>query len=153
MSTIDYWTIITTFIQVLFVVVSHGHWMTLKIDLKDWTIYIFDSIFYRAEDQGWRKEKRIMPLRAILPFLMQKARYFQRAGIQPRMDIFKAVLVTSEETTKQIDDNSCDVFCLSFLDSIIRGLSIFGRTTQAIIDKLRKDYAFEIFLNSIDPSE
>ena len=67
--------------------------------------------------------------------------------------IFKAVLVPSEESAKQIDDNSCGVFCLSFLDSIIRGLPISGRTTQAIVDKLRKDYAFEIFLNSTDPSE
>ena len=127
--------------------------MTLKIDLKDWTIYIFDSISYRAEDQGWRKERRIMPLRAILPLLIQKARYFQRAGIEPRMDIFKAVLIPSEESTKQIDDNSCGVFCLLFLDSIIRGLLISGRTTQAIVDKLRKDYAFEIFLNSTNPFE
>ena len=143
---------ISTFIQVFFIVVSHGHWMTLKIDLKDWTIYIYDSISYRAEDQGWRKERRIMPLKAILPFLMQQAGYFQRAGIQPQMDIFKAVLVPSEESTKQIDDDSCGVFCLSFLDSIIRGLSIIGRTTQAIVDKLKKDYAFKIFLNSTDPS-
>ena len=153
MSTIDYWAIISTFIQVLLVVVSHEHWMTLKIDLKDWTIYIFDSISYRAEDQRWRKERRIMPLRAILLFLMQKTGYFQRAGIQPRMDILKAVLIPSEESTKQIDDDSCSVFCLSFLDSIIYGLPITGRTTQAIVDKLRKDYAFEIFLNSTDPSE
>ena len=153
MSTIDYWAINFTFIQVLLVVVSHEHWMTLKIDLKDWTIYIFDSISQRAENQGWRKERRIMPLRAILPFLMQKAGYFQRDGIQPWMDIFKAVLVPSEESAKQIDDNSCGVFCLSFLDSIICGEAISGRTTQAIVDKLRKDYAFEIFLNSTDPSE
>ena len=100
MSTIDYCTIISTVIQVLLVVVSHGHWMTLKIDLKYWTIYIFDSISYRAEDQGWRKERRIMPLRAILPFLMQKAGYFHRDGIEPRIDIFKAVLVPSEESAK-----------------------------------------------------
>ena len=84
---------------------------------------------------------------------MQKAGYFKRASIQPRMNIFKAVLVPSEESTKQIDDDSCGVFCLSFLDSIIRGLSIFGRTTQAVVDKLKKDYAFEIFLNNTDPSE
>ena len=153
MSTIDYWAINSTFIQVLLVVVSHEHWMTLKIDLKDWTIYIFDSISHRAEDQGWRKERRIMPLRAILPFLMQKAGYFQRAGIQPRLEIFKAVLVPSEESAKQIDDNSCGVFCLSFLDSIIRGIPISSRITQPIVDKLRKDYAFEIFLNNTDPSE
>ena len=84
---------------------------------------------------------------------MQKAGYFQRVGIEPRMDIFKAVLVPSEKSAKQIDDNSCGVFCLSFLDSIIRGLSISSCTTQTIVDKLRKDYAFEIYLNSTDPSE
>ena len=133
--------------------VSHGHWMILKIDLKDWTIFIFDSISYRATDQRWRKERRIIPLRAILPFLMQKAGYFQRAGIQPRMDIFKVILVPSEESAKQIDDDSCGVFCLSFLDSIIRGLPISSRITQSVVDKLRKDYAFEIFLNNTDPSE
>ena len=69
------------------------------------------------------------------------------------MDIFKAVLVPSEESVKQIDDNSCGVFCLSFLDSLIRGLSISGRITQPIVNKLKKDYAFEIFLNNTDPSE
>ena len=127
--------------------------MTLKIDLKNWTIFIFDSISYRATDQGWRKERNIMPLRAILSYLMQKAWYFERAGLQPRMDIFKAVLVPSEQFVKQIDYDSCGVFCLLFLDSIICGLPIFGRITQAIVDKLRKDYAFEIFLNSTDPSE
>ena len=67
-----------------------------------------------------------MPLRMILPFLMQKAWYFQQAGIQLRMDIFKAVLVPSEQSAKQIDDDNCGVFCLSFLDSIIRGMSISG---------------------------
>ena len=69
------------------------------------------------------------------------------------MDIFKAILVPSKESAKQIDDDNCGVFCLSFLDSIIRGLPIFCRTTQAIVDKLQKDYAFEIFLNSTDPSK
>ena len=114
-------------------------------------IFIFDSISYKTTDQGWRKERTIMPLRAILQYLMQKARYFQRVGLQPQINIFKAVLVPNEQSAKQIDDNFCGVFCLSFLDSIIRGLSISCQITQAIVDKLRKDYAFEIFLNSIDP--
>ena len=69
------------------------------------------------------------------------------------MDIFKVVLVPSEESAKQIDDDSCSVFCLSFLDSIIRGLSISSRITQSVVDKLRKDYALEIFLNSTDPTD
>ena len=124
--------------------------MTLKIDLKEWTIFIFDSISYRATDEGWRKERRIMPLRAILPYLLQRAGYFERAGIEPQMDIFKAFLVFTEQSAKQIDDDSCGVFCLSFLDRIIRGLPI-SRITQSVVDKLRKKYALEIFLNSTDP--
>ena len=84
---------------------------------------------------------------------MQQAGYFEWVGLQSWMDIFKSVLVPSEQSAKQIDDDSCGVFCLSFLDSIIRGLSISDRTTQAIVDKLRMDYAFEIFLNITDPSE
>ena len=126
--------------------------MTLKIDLKEWTIFIFDSISYKATDEGWRKERRIMPLRAILPYLLQRAGYFERVGIEPQMDIFKAFLVPSEQSAKQIDDDSCGVFCLSFLDSIIRGLPI-SRITQSVVDKLRKEYALEIFLNSTDPIE
>ena len=89
----------------------------------------------------------------ILPYLLQQADYFEQVGLQPRMDIFKAILVPSEESVKQIDDDNCGVFCLSFLDSMKRGFSISSRTTQAIVDKLRKDYAFEIFLNNTDPSK
>ena len=72
--------------------------MTLKIDLKDWTIYIFDSVADRNKDEGWRKERNMMPLRAILPYLMQQVGYFEWAGLQSRMDIFKVVLVPSEQS-------------------------------------------------------
>ena len=89
-----------------------------------------------------------MPFRAILPYLLQQAGYFKRVGLQPRMDIFKAVLVPSEKSAKQIDDDSCGVF----LDSIIRGLPISSRITQSVVDKLKKNYALEIFLNSTDPT-
>ena len=124
--------------------------MTLKIDLKDWTIYIFDSIADRNKYEGWRKERNMMPLRVILSYLMQQVGYFEPAGLQPRMDIFKAILVPSEQSAKQINDDNCGVFCLSLMDNIIRGLSISDRITQAFVNKLRKDYAFEIFLNSTD---
>ena len=45
-------------------------------------------------------------------------RFRPGTGTGPARDqvYFKAVLVPSEESAKQIDDNSCGVFCLSFLD-------------------------------------
>ena len=94
-----------------------------------------------------------MPLKAILLYLIQQAGYFERAGLQPWMDIFKAVLVPTEQSSKQIVDDNCRVFCLLFMDSIIHGLSIFDRITQAFVDKLKKDYSFEIFLNNTVPAE
>ena len=48
-------------------------------------------------------------------------------------------------------DNNCGVFCLLFLNIIIRGLPI-SSITQLIVDKLKKDYALEIFLNNTDPT-
>ena len=69
------------------------------------------------------------------------------------MDIFKAFLVSSEQSAKQIDDDSCGVFCLSFLDSIICELPISSRITQSVVDKLRKNYDLEIFLNSTDSAD
>ena len=149
MFIIESWAI-STFIQVILIVVSQTHWMTLKIDLKDWTIYIFDFIVDRNKDKGWTKERNMMPFKAFLLYLIQQAGYFEQVGLQPRMDIFKVVLVHGEQSAKQIDDDSCGMFCLSFIDSIIRGLPIFNRITQAFVDKLKKDYVFEIFLNSTD---
>ena len=95
----------------------------------------------------------MMPLRAILPYLLQQPRYFKQAGREPKIDIFKAVLVPTEEVAIQIDDQSCGVFCLAFLDNIIRGLPIFDRITQSVVNKLKCDYAFQIFLNSTNPAE
>ena len=63
------------------------------------------------------------------------------------------MLVPTEEAAKQIDDESCGLFCLAFLDSIIRGLHIPGKITHSVVNKLRCNYAFEIFLNNTDPAE
>ena len=52
------------------------------------------------------------------------------------------------EVANQIDDTSFGMFCLAFMDNILRGLPIRGRITQDLVNKLKGDSAFEIFLNS-----
>ena len=70
--------------------------MTLKIDLKDWTIYINTPSLTEIKMKDGGKNKISCPIKAILLYLMQQVGYFERAGFQPQMDIFKAVLVPSE---------------------------------------------------------
>ena len=121
--------------------------------MKDWTVYIFNSIAYENKDEGWRKERNIMSLRMSSPVPYTVDKILRAGWLLTRMNIFKAILVPSEQFVKQIDDDSCGVFCLSFMDSIIRGLVIFSQITQAFIDKLKKDYAFEIFLKNTNLAE
>ena len=60
-------------------------------------IYIYDFIAYRNLADGWRKKRNMMPFKAILPYLLQQARYFEQVGHEPRLDIFRAVQVPTEE--------------------------------------------------------
>ena len=58
----------------------------------------------------------------------------------------------SNEVADQADDTSCGMFCLVFMDNILRGLPIRSRIAQESVDVLRGDYAFQIFLNNINPT-
>ena len=93
-----------------------------------------------------------MPLRVILSYLLQQAGYFEQTIIIPRQDIFRAVRLPPNKVADQIDDISYGTFCLAFMDNILRGLLIRGRITQDLLNKLKGNYAFEIFLNSTDPT-
>ena len=97
----------------------------------------------------------LLPLESYLrvSYLIQLDSQFFWCRYEPQIYIFTTVLVPTEKSAKQIDDESCRVFYLAFLDNIIRGLPILGRITQSIINKLKQDYAFDIFLNSTDLAE
>ena len=88
------------------------------------------------------KIKEYLPLKAILPYLLQQIGYFEQVGIKPRKDIFKAVRLHPNDVADQADDTSYGTFCLAFMDSILRGLPIRGRITHESIDVLKGDYAF-----------
>ena len=121
-------------------------WLEGLDDLYLW-LYLLQSCRSRMEE---RTNDHAPQSDSPLPYA--EGWILRAAGLQHRMDIFKAVLVPSEESAQQIDDNSCGVFCLSFLDSIIRGIPV-SSITQSIVDKLRKDYVLEIFLNSTEPAD
>ena len=63
----------------------------------------------------------IMSMRRLLPWVMNKAKYFERAGLPKKNDTFKAVRVDPECLAIQDDGTSCGMFCLYFLDQIVKG--------------------------------
>ena len=87
----------------------------------------------------------MMPFRAILPYLLQHAGYFDHASIEPTLDILRAVRLHPNEVADQKDDTSRDTFGLTFMDSMLHGLLIWGRIRHDLVNKLRGNYAFKIF--------
>ena len=122
--------------QVLLVFLTHGHWVTCKINLKAWVIYIYDSLAHNFSDEPWFREYQIIPLRAILLSMLEQAGYFQHTGMSPRKDMFRAKRLPLSEVEKQEYGKSCEMFYLRFINYIVSGLPIPEKVTQANIEQL-----------------
>ena len=136
------------FSQVLLICnINQSHWIACKINLKEWIIYIYDSIAHRTKDMSEIRENDIMSMRRLLPKVMNKGKYFERARLSTKKDTFKAVRV-DPQLAIQDDGASCGMFCLYLLDQIVKG-SPLNTITQDDISRLRKETALSVFANSI----
>ena len=137
------------FSQVLLICnINQSHWIACKINLKEWVIYIYDSIAHRTKDKPEIRANDIMSMRRLLPTLMNKAKYFERVRLPAKKDTFKAVRVDPQFLATQDDGASCGMFCLYFLDQIVKG-SPLNTITQDDIPRLRKETALSVFANSL----
>ena len=89
--------------------------------MKEWVIYIYDSIAHRTKDMPENKENDIMSMMRLLPTVMNKDKYFECARLPIKKDTFKAVRVDPQCLEIQDDWASCDMFYLYFLDQIVKG--------------------------------
>ena len=146
---INHFSMMSIFFQVLLICnINQSHWIACKINLKEWVIYIYDSIAHRTKDMSEIRENDIMSMRRLLPKVMNKGKYFERARLPTKKDTFKAVRVDHQCLTIQDDGASCGMFCLYFLDQIVKG-SPLNTITQDNIPRLRKETALSVFANSI----
>ena len=90
--------------------------------MGDIYIYIYDS--FADRNDAIVREEAILPLHALLPVMMKQAGYFDHLALPPKSDIFSAVRLPSEEVAQQVDNDSCDMFSLTFMDYIIQGKPI-----------------------------
>ena len=104
---------------------NNSHWITCKIDLEKWKIFIYDSFAHHKVDDHKFMEDAIIPLRAFLPVIMKQAGYFDHLVVFSRSDIFRAVRLPPENIAKQDDNNSCGMFSLTFMEYILLKVSLF----------------------------
>ena len=71
--------------------VNKTYWITCKIDLKEWVIYIYDSITHRTKDIPKKRENEIMSMRRLLPKVMNNVDYVERVGLPKKKDPFKSI--------------------------------------------------------------
>ena len=70
------------------------------------------------------REDAIMSMRCFLPRVMQSADYFEHAGLPKKLDIFKVVRVDPQFVATQDDGGSFCMFCIAFLDHIVKGIPL-----------------------------
>ena len=127
---------------------NNSHWITCNIDLENWVIYIYDSFTDRNDVVV--REEAIIPLRALLAEMKKQAGYFDHLAFPPKSYIFSAVRLPPEEVAQQVDNDSCDMLSLTFMDYIVQGKPIRKSFRQEDIYNLRRKKALEIFANGVD---
>ena len=93
------------------------------------------------------RENAIMSMKRFLPKVIQSAGYFEHAGLTKKLDIFKAVRVNLEFVAMQDDGVSCGMFCITFLDHIVKGIPL-NTISQMDIPALRIEIVLSRFSNS-----
>ena len=129
---------------------NNTHWITCKTDLEKWVIFIYDSFTHRSTNDPQIKEKAIIPFRTFLLVIMKQMGFFNHLALRPRNDIFRAVRLPPEDVAQHDNDDSCDMFSLTFMEYILQGKPIHKSFGQQDIYKLRLKKAREIFANGID---
>ena len=94
------------------------------------------------------RENAIMSMKCFLPKVIQSAGYFEHAGLTKKLDIFKAVRVNLEFVAMQDDGVSCGVFCITFLDHIVKGIPL-NTINQKNILELQIETTLSLFANNI----
>ena len=111
-------------------------------------IYIYDSFVDRMDLNI--REDVIIPLRAFLVVIMKQVGYFDYLALLSKSDIFRAIRLPPEDVAKQVDNNSCNMFSLTFTEYIVQGKPIRKSFGQQDIFYLPHKKTLEIFANGVD---
>ncbi|TXG61149.1 hypothetical protein EZV62_012512 [Acer yangbiense] len=122
-----------------------GHWILCKVDLLDRHISICDPTGAKKKSNYGERFKQVMPLRQLIPSIMNKCGFYSNRGEVPRGSIFS---VGRQIIPQQVDNCSCGVFICKYAETAIVK-SADWNWGQKDMPKFRKEIAFDIYNNSV----
>ena len=111
-------------------------------------IYIYDS--FADYNDIVVQEEAIIPLRALLHMMMKQVRYFDHLALPSKSDIFSAVRLPPEKVVQQVDNDSYNMFSLTYMDNIVQGMPIRKSFGQKDISNLHCQKVLKFFANGVD---
>ncbi|KAK4835224.1 hypothetical protein QYF36_007064 [Acer negundo] len=84
-----------------------GHWILCKVNLLDRHIGIFDPTATRKKKNPFERFRQVMPLRRLLPSVMNRCGFFSSRSEKPRGSIFTVGVSSNPKIPQQVDDFSC----------------------------------------------
>ncbi|KAK3198578.1 hypothetical protein Dsin_021993 [Dipteronia sinensis] len=125
-----------------------GHWILCKVDLLDWHISIFDPTGAKKKNIQVERFSQLMPLRRLLPSIMNRCGFFSNRSEKPRGSMFTIGVSSNQKIPQQVDKCSCGVFICKYAEMAIVKKADWNWGQKEMSD-FRKEIAFEIFNNSV----
>ncbi|KAK3222171.1 hypothetical protein Dsin_009196 [Dipteronia sinensis] len=88
-----------------------GHWILCKVDLLDRHISICDPTGAKKQNNQGERFRQVMPLRRLLPSILNKCGFFTKRSQKPRGSLFT---VGRQMIPQQVDKCSCGVFICKY---------------------------------------
>ncbi|KAK2633880.1 hypothetical protein Ddye_028672 [Dipteronia dyeriana] len=125
-----------------------GHWILCKVDLLDHHITVFDPTGVKTKSIQVERFRQLMPLRQLLPSIMNLCGFFSNRSEKPRGAMFTVSMSSNQMIPQHVEKCSCGVFICKYAETSIFKKGNWKRGQKEMSD-FRKDMAFQIYNNSV----
>ncbi|KAH6783902.1 hypothetical protein C2S52_008861 [Perilla frutescens var. hirtella] len=135
--------------QVIFVCCVSEHWLTVLLDLIEWRVDVYDSVFHRlAPEESKLRGIQLRPLTKLMKQVLHYAGWFVKNVHEirsPPSPSLPCRIMTNN--FKQKDDVSCGPYACMYVDRLITGSPVikWGDKTANI-----RDYRFQMAVRIFD---
>ncbi|KAI9160125.1 hypothetical protein LWI28_005316 [Acer negundo] len=96
-----------------------GEPVLCQVNLLDHHIGIFDLIATMKKKNPFERFRQVMPLRRLLPSVMNRCGFFWSKSEKPRGSIFTVGVSSNPKIPQQVDDCSCGVFICKYVETAV----------------------------------
>ncbi|KAI9201061.1 hypothetical protein LWI28_017486 [Acer negundo] len=132
--------------------VESSHWVCCVVRLHEWEITIYDSNAPLLPDNPRYRQEQVLPLRRLFPLICNKSGYYDMSKCKNRgLAYMKAVRLPPYRFPCQVNGSSCGAFMLKGIKYIMMGKEPNFNFVQQDIPGFKKQFARDIFANSLEP--